>query len=298
MQWTLCNDNQKLLNEVIVKQMLKLWSCIKLYPAWNYIPSEDSRSCKYSGIRNLGWICYMNSMLQQLYHVPAFRYQLLQADDGAAPDWKEYKGRTIDDNILHQMQRLFGHLELLERIDNNPIEFCFSFKETDGSPTNTSVQHDTEEFFNIIFDRIENLIKPTPQKYLLSSVFGGKNCSQMVWKECGFIRNRFEDFYNMSLTVKERKSVEQSLRKNLEGEVISDYECPGCKKKVDITKRTLISKTPNAFVVQLQRIVFDFDRFENQKVNTYFKFPDTLDLIEYSINHVMKSESKLIAEDL
>jgi len=117
----------------------------------------------------------MNSMLQQLYHVPAFRYQLLQADDGAAPDWQEYKGRTIDDNVLHQLQRLFGHLELSEKVDYNPIDFCFSFKQMDGQPTNTSVQHDTEEFFNIIFDRIETLIKPTPQKYLLQSVFGGKN---------------------------------------------------------------------------------------------------------------------------
>jgi uncharacterized UBP type Zn finger protein len=98
--------------------------------------------------------------------------------------------------------------------------------------------------------------------------------------------------------VKERKSVEESLKKNLEGEVISDYECPGCKKKVDITKRTLISKTPNVFVIQLQRIVFDFDRFENQKVNTYFEFPDTLDLTPYSLNHVMKSEGKLTAKDL
>jgi len=296
--WTLCNNSPKLLNEVIEKQMFPLCNQIKLYPGWNYIPSGDSKSGKYSGIRNLGCICYMNSMLQQLYHVPAFRYQLLQADDGAAPDWKEYKGRTIDDNVLHQLQRLFGHLELSERVDYNPIEFCFSFKEMDGSPTNTSVQHDTEEFFNIIFDRIENLIKPTPQKYLLQSVFGGKNCSQMVCKECGFIRNRFEDFYNLSLTVKERKSVEESLRKNLEGEVISDYECPGCKKKVDITKRTLFSQTPNVFVVQLQRIVFDFDRFENQKVNTFFEFPDTLDLTPFSLNHIMKAEGKLSAKDL
>lgn len=160
------------------------------------------------------------------------------------------------------------------------------------------MQHDTEEFFNIIFDRIENLIKPTPQKYLLSSVFGGKNCSQMVCKECGFIRNRFEDFYNMSLTVKERKSVNESLKKNLEGEVISDYECPGCKKKVDITKRTLISKTPNTLVIQLQRIIFDFDTFQNQKVNSCFEFPDTLDLTPYSLNHVMKNEHKLTDEDL
>lgn len=222
--WTLCNNSPKLLNQVIVNQMFPLCEQIKLYPGWNYIPSGDSKSCKYLGIRNLGCICYMNSMLQQLYHVPAFRYQLMRCDDGAEPDWKEYKGRTIDDNVLHQLQRLFGHLELSERVDYNPMEFCFSFKEMDGAPTNTSVQHDTEEFCNIIFDRIENMMKPTPQKYLLQSVFGGKNCSQMVCKECGFIRNRFEDFYNLSLTVKERKSVEESIRKNLEGEVISDYE--------------------------------------------------------------------------
>lgn len=121
--WTLCNDSPKLLNEVIVKQMLPLCSCIKLYPGWNYIPSGDSRTSKYCGIRNLGCICYMNSMLQQLYHVPAFRYQLLQADDRAAPDWKEWKGQVIDDNVLHQLQRLFGHLELSERVDYNPKSF-------------------------------------------------------------------------------------------------------------------------------------------------------------------------------
>lgn len=296
--WTLCNNSLTLLNELIEKQMSPLCKQIRLHPGWLYTPSGDTRKGKYSGIRNLGCICYMNSMLQQLYHIPGFRYQLLQADDGAAPDWQEYKGRTIDDNVLRQLQRLFGHLELSERVDYNPIEFCFSFKQMDGTPTNTSIQHDSEEFFNIIFDRIENLMKPTPQKYLLQSTFGGKNCSQMVCKECGFIRNRFEDFYNLSLTVKERKSVEESLRKNLEGEIISDYECPGCKKKVDITKRTLISKTPNVFVIQLQRIVFDFDTFQNQKVNSHFEFPETLDLTPYSMNHIMKAEGKITDKTL
>jgi hypothetical protein len=107
------------------------------------------------------------------------------------------------------------------------------------------------------------------------------------------MRNRFEDFYNLPVTVKERKSLDESLRKNLEGEVISDYECPGCKKKVDITKRTLISKTPNVLVVQLQRLVFDFDTFQNQKVNSYFEFPEALDLTPFSLNEVLKKEGKL-----
>ena len=296
--WTLCNNSPKLLNEVIEKQMFPLCKQIKLYPGWNYIPSGDSKSGKYVGIRNLGCICYMNSMVQQLYMVPAFRYQLLRVDDGKEPDWKDYKGRTIDDNVLHQIQRLFGHLELSERVDYNPIEFCFSFKEMDGTPTNTSVQKDTEEFCNIIFDRIENLIKPSPQKYLLQSVFGGKNCSQIVCSECNFTRNRFEDFFHLPVTVKELKTLQESLHKTIQGEVISDYECPGCKKKVDVTKRTLISKTPNVLIVQLQRIVFDFDTFTNQKVNTHFEFPEHLDLNEYSLNHIMKQEGKLKKKDL
>lgn len=103
--------------------MQPLCKHIRLHPKWLYTPSGDTRKGKYSGIRNLGCTCYMNAMLQQLYHVPSFRYQLLQADDGALPDLVEVKGRTIDDNVLHQLQRLFGHLELSEKVDFNPSEF-------------------------------------------------------------------------------------------------------------------------------------------------------------------------------
>lgn len=121
--WTLCNNSLTLLNELILNQMQPLCKQIRLHPGWLYTPSGDTRKEKYSGIRNLGCICYMNSMLQQLYHVPSFRYQLLQADDGVAPNLVEFKGKTIDDNVLHQLQRLFGHLELSEKVDYNPFEF-------------------------------------------------------------------------------------------------------------------------------------------------------------------------------
>jgi uncharacterized UBP type Zn finger protein len=35
----------------------------------------------YAGLKNLGNICYMNSMVQQLYVNKVFRYLLLRADD-------------------------------------------------------------------------------------------------------------------------------------------------------------------------------------------------------------------------
>lgn len=56
---------------------------------------------------------------------------------------------------------------------------------------------------------------------------------------------------NLSLTVKDLKGVHESLQKQIEGEIISDYECSGCKKKVDIHKRTLIAETPNVLIIHL-----------------------------------------------
>ena len=74
----------------------------------------------------------MNSMMQQFYMIPAFRYNLLCVDDGIAPNMVEYKQHMQDDNMLHQMQKLVAMLELSERSDYDPREFCFAFKEFDG----------------------------------------------------------------------------------------------------------------------------------------------------------------------
>ena len=98
--------------------------------------------------------------------IPAFRYNLMCVDDEKSEEIVEYKGEKIDDNMLHQMQRLIAHLELSTRNEYNPLSFCFAFKEFDGTPTNTSEQKDASEFLTILFDRLENALKPTPRKYL------------------------------------------------------------------------------------------------------------------------------------
>jgi len=118
----------------------------------------------------------------------------------------------------------------------------------------------------------------------------------MVCTECGKVRNRIEDFYNLSLPVKDIKSMEESLKKMIEGETISDYLCDGCNKKVDISRRTLISQTPNVLIVHLQRIIFNFDTFRNDKINSFWEFPYQLDLKPYSFFEVMKNEQRLNQE--
>ena len=111
--------------------------------------------------------------------------------------------------------------------------------------------------------------------------------------ECGKIKNRLEDYYNLSLTVRQIKSVYESLQKEVEGEIISDFKCDSCHKTVDLSKRTLIAETPNVLIVHLKRIEYNFETDQNEKINTSFKFPHVLDLKPYSYYEVMGREGRL-----
>lgn len=186
-----------------------------------------------------------------------------------------------------------ANLELSQHSDYLSKGFAFAFKDETGQPTNTAEQKDAQEYLNFLFGRLETALKDTSRKHLISSIFGLKHCSQLVCKECGKVKNRIEDGLNLSLTVKDIKGVYASLDKQVEGEVISDYECSGCKKKVDIHKRTLLAETPNVLIVHLQRIIFDFNTFQNEKMNQFFEFPTDLDLRPYSYHSVMGKEGKL-----
>ena len=95
----------------------------------SYNPHEEKKSSfNYVGIKNLGCICYMNSMIQQFFNIPSFRYCLLQINDNIEPNYLDQK-MNVDDNVLHQLQKMFAFLELSERQDYNPHEFCHAFKD-------------------------------------------------------------------------------------------------------------------------------------------------------------------------
>ena len=72
-------------------------------------------------------------------------------------------------------------------------------------------QKDAQEFLSTIFDRVERSLEKTTRKYLIDSIFGGKQVSQMVCPECGKIKNRHETFLTLSLPVRDCKSVDEAL---------------------------------------------------------------------------------------
>lgn len=73
----------------------------------------------------------------------------------------------------------------------------------------------------------------------------------MICRSCGKVKNREEEYLNISLPIRGVRSIEESLRKLVEGEIIKDYYCDGCFNKVDLDKRTLIASTPNVLIIHL-----------------------------------------------
>jgi ubiquitin carboxyl-terminal hydrolase 34 len=187
-------------------------------------PSADCRSWNnYCGIKNLGAVCYMNSMMQQFFNEPSFRYCLLAANDEVKADMQEHEGEEVDDNFLHQMMNMFGFLVLSDRQYYNPTPLCFSFKSFDGMRTNVREQKDAQEFLIAAFDKLESHLKDTSQKYLLQNAFGLQTCQMLRCKNCGDTRSNLEDHFFLSFEVKNQSSIFDGLRRMVSPEIISDW---------------------------------------------------------------------------
>lgn len=78
----------------------------------------------------------------------------------------------------------------------------------------------------------------------------------------------------------------------LEGEILEDFRCENCQKKVNIRKRYLLADMPNTLIVHLNRIMYSYDTGENDKINSHFSFPQLLDLKDYSYKTLIQEEGE------
>ena len=90
------------------------------------------------------------------------------------------------------------------------------------------VQCDSQEFLHFFFDRMEDVLRPTSQKYLLQDVFRGTYVSQMVCQSCGKTKNDLNTEYTLSVQVENTQDLYSSLNKIVEGETIEDFTCDSC----------------------------------------------------------------------
>lgn len=82
------------------------------------------------------------------------------------------------------------------------------------------------------------------------------------------------------------------LKKFVSGEIISDYQCESCNQRVELEKKVAIDRLPNTLIIHLQRIIFDFDRLRNVKLNDRVEFPTVLNLKEFTTAEVLRKDKQ------
>lgn len=177
----------------------------------------------------------------------------------------------------------------------NPKNFCQAFKDWDGNPTNVYEQRDVDEFFNMFLDRLENAIKGTANENFIKKHFGGVLSNELICKGCPHYSEREESFLAISLQVKNKKTIQESLQSFVEGEMLEGdnaYLCEQCNKKVPTLKRVCLKKLPNHMILVLKRFEFDFDTMTKVKVNDSCEFPMTINFENYTQQGLRKQERK------
>ena len=286
------------LNKILTKNLEIEENNNKVLSNNNYSYTNQLKVCGYVGLHNLGSICYMNSILQQLFMVPSFRYAIMGSDDYKIPESLSIEKYGInDDNLFHQLQVMFTFLTLSEKKDFNPKYFCNSYKDYNGKPINVNIQQDSQEFYNNFIDKIDNGLKNTRYKYIIKDVFTGKICNSIFCQSCRHISYNFEHLNNLTLEVNNINNLNESLKKFILPESVDNFKCEGCNKLVTIQKRTTLYQLPNVLVIYLKRFSMDYEFNMANKTNSKFDFPEKINLKNYCIE-MFKNKEKMEADNI
>lgn len=240
----------------------------------------------YCGLLNGGATCYMNATFQQLYMQPNVRKNLLlclnDGKDSSCP---------VLDALGHIFLQMSGGL--CPAVD--PSIFWKVFKDYDGNPVNVQEHQDAYEFFTRLQDTIDEHLKATGQDRVIYSVLGGSfNQIIEVPGHDGLRSEREEEFYQISLDVRGKENLIQSLESYVAVETLdaqNQWFCEQLGRKVDAKKRTLLKRLPETLVLHFKRFEWDFETLSRWKIKDRFEFPLHLDMQPYvDTSHANDSE--------
>lgn len=219
---------------------------------WNYDYEENKKFHNYTGLKNLGATCYMNSVLQCLFNNEAFRNIFLSS--------------KYDEPWQKNLQLLFNRMKYTKRSYVDTETFCNTFKYF-GSIINPKEQHDAQEFLEFLLNRLGDV----------SDLFKGEMSVKFQYN--GLVLNeKTETFHILPLTAEKVKSLDKSLDYFNDEEIIHGYFSDIIGQSVDVVRHTVIKTPPEYLIVQLKRFSFDLQKYENVKLSNEIEIPKELNI--------------------
>ncbi|KAM0062763.1 putative ubiquitinyl hydrolase 1 [Helianthus debilis subsp. tardiflorus] len=252
----LLNDTCIIEADVTVRKVIDYWS------------HDSKKETGYVGLKNQGATCYMNSLLQTLYHIPYFRK--------AVYHMPTTENDMPSGSIPLALQSLFYKLQYSDTsVATKELTKSFGWDTYDSF-----MQHDVQELNRVLCEKLEDKMKGTVVEGTIQQLFEGHHMNYIECINVDYKSTRKESFYDLQLDVKGCRDVYASFDKyveveRLEGDNKYHAEQHGLQ---DAKKGVLFIDFPPVLQLQLKRFEYDFMRDTMVKINDRYEFPLQLDL--------------------
>ena len=224
----------------------------------------------YSGIKNQGATCYMNSLLQALFHLPYFRRIVYKMPP------EEGKGVTIP----YALQALFYRLQTSrDPASTKQLTKSFGWEDDDSFS-----QHDVTEFNRVLIDTLEMKMKGTPVEGTMEKLFRGEFTNYIECINVTYKSERPEYFYDLQMQIEGCKTIYDSFRKYVLPETLSGenkYRAEGHGLQ-DANRGIRFKTFPDVLELNLNRFKQDFFMDRIQKINDRYEFYPVIDLKDFA----------------
>jgi len=231
---------------------------------------NSKRETGFIGFKNQGATCYMNSLLQTLYHIAYFRKAVYQM-----PTEEEKPASSIP----LALQRVFHKLQYDSiAVDTKELTRSFGWDTIDSF-----LQHDVQELARVLMDNLEKKMENTLSKGTMKDLFEGvcKNYIKCINVE--YESSRKETYLDLQLNVKGCKDVMQSFEQYIEVETLegeNQYQAEGHGLQ-DAKKGSIFLSFPPVLMLHLKRFEYDIQRDVMYKINDRYEFPLEMDLTRF-----------------
>lgn len=249
-------------------------------PVFASAPIWDSRKeTGLVGFKNQGATCYMNSLLQTLYMLSAFRkavYGMPLPETGNDNSGSE---------LSYALQKVFYELQTSPTVvKTKKLTESFGWDTTDAF-----TQHDVQELKLILCDELaEKMKKNAPdQPNTLSTLFQGKILNYIECVHVAYKSTREEEFSDLSLNVKGCQNICESFEKYTEVEMMdgdNKYRADGFEELQDARKGVKFLQLPPVLQLHLKRFEYDTTRDAMVKINDRYEFETEIDLSRFVEN--------------